>query len=97
MNIIKTNKLTNIALFMVRIKKGGNIGTKRFDLIKQSIEMAMKGKPFNKYTNSYQQTEVNQVAQMAPMNDIIRLPRARGARGGRRPRAQHQQDRPPPS
>ena len=55
MNIIKKNQLTNIAIFAVRIQKSGNIGPKRFQMISQAVQNAMKCKPFNRYTNSKQE------------------------------------------
>ena len=42
MNIIKRNKLSNIAIFVVRVQKGDKIGPKRFDMIRQAVESVMK-------------------------------------------------------
>ena len=54
MNLIKRNRLCNIAIFVVRIHKNSNIGVKRFDCIRQAVLKVMEPKPFNKYTNSRQ-------------------------------------------
>ena len=54
MNLIKKHHLSNIALFVIREQKGGNIGYKRFECIQQAIENVMSRKPYNKFTNSRQ-------------------------------------------
>ena len=51
MQTIKRNKLTNIAIFVIRLSKTANVGAKRFALIKDAITSAMSTKPFNKFIN----------------------------------------------
>ena len=67
MNLIKINQLTNIAIFVVRTQNGGNIGSVRFEMMKQAVSNVMAHKPYNKYTNSKQelkpQEELEEIGQ----------------------------------
>ena len=50
LSILKESNLQNVALFVVRLHSGLNIGKKRFELIGKAIEQAVIQNPKNTYT-----------------------------------------------
>ena len=97
MNEIKKSQLTNIAIFVVQLHKGVNIGQMRFTLINQAIRKVMEKNPFNKYTNSRQSLKQNGLSQSAQKGEentmrrgngptrSMRLPRQTNTSRGNRP------------
>ena len=83
MNIIKKNRLTNIALFVVREQWGDKIGPERFSLMTQAIVNAMKAKPYNVFTNSTQMLAPDNIEEKIPQ---IQQRRALEPRMTRNPR-----------
>ena len=93
MNVIKRNYLSNIAFFVVRKSKIGNIGASRFGLIKQALKDIMSSSPYNKFTNTRQFLEEDPTHQVPSTprgsytaRDVCgKLPNKRGNLRGRPP------------
>ena len=54
LNLLKNNRLSHLAIFVVRIQNGSNSGRVRFDMIKKVVQSALKRYPDNKFTGTKQ-------------------------------------------